>query len=161
MGTPANTVDAHASFENEEQASAAFPLFMEWAHKANDGKGPEEGDFDISDIQRNGKFIYFFACSVHNFFACSGRDFNLQWQCEQIRDWFIKQPGILKVEIQVVIQGDAVYWEKEEPQLTPEDAAELKEIVRKEKLASSSEKTCSYCGSGLFNEKGNCQKCGL
>jgi len=22
-------------------------------------------------------------------------------------------------------------------------------------------KRCSYCGSGLFNEKGDCQKCGL
>jgi hypothetical protein len=57
---------------------------------------------------------------------------------------------ICKVTTQEMVEIEATFIEQLATQQLPKQIREHKDPS-----------TCAYCGSALFNEKGECQKCGL
>ena len=103
MGQPAYC-NAHVRFNNVENRRAAEILFTEWAETANKGEHPEpdSGDFCIEGI--NG-----FRDEIQ-FTVKTGRYQNCIWQCERIRDFFMKQQGCVAIEQDVITCEDSVNW---------------------------------------------------
>ena len=109
MGTPAQTQNAYAAFDSLDQAHDAAQIFIKWVQNLEDGKCDEslKGDYNIGDIIVQDCFIYFN--------AYSGRVQNLQWQLENVRDFFKEVDGCAEFNADIVIMDpqDSVYWERE------------------------------------------------
>lgn len=109
MGTPAQTQNAYAAFDSLEQARSAAQIFVKWVQNLEDGKCDEslKGDYNIGDIIVQDCFVHFN--------AYSGRVQNLQWQLENVRDFFKEVDGCAEFNADIVIMDpqDSVYWERE------------------------------------------------
>lgn len=109
MGTPAQTQNAYAAFDSLEQARNGAQIFVKWVQNVEDSNCDEslKGDYNINDITVQDCFVHFN--------AYSNRVQNLQWQLENIRDFFKEVEGCAEFNADVVIMDpcDSVYWERE------------------------------------------------
>ncbi len=109
MGTPAQTQNAYAAFDTKEQAKNAARIFVKWVQNLEDGRCDEslKGDYNINSIT--------VLDSLVQFSAESGRVQNLQWQLENVRDFFKELEGCAEFNADIVIMDpqDSVYWSKE------------------------------------------------
>lgn len=109
MGTPAQTQNAYAAFDSLDQAHDAAQIFVKWVQNLEDGKCDEslKGDYNIGDIIVQDSFVYFN--------AYSNRVQNLQWQLENVRDFFKEVNGCAEFNADIVIMDphDSVWWSKE------------------------------------------------
>lgn len=147
MGQPAYS-NAIVRFDTCANATLAVEAFQKWAELADNRTLPEppnadkdgsiNGDYCIEDIGQGEDNEVTFTVS-------SPRYQNCIWQCENIRDFFAKQEGCQSFEADVMTCEDSVNWYREEDEI---DKVQNPEV-------------CAYCGSGLVNGKGECQKCGL
>jgi hypothetical protein len=109
MGTPAQTQNAYAAFDSLDQAHDAAQIFIKWVENIEEGRCDEslKGDYNIGDIIVQDCFVHFN--------AYSGRVQNLQWQLENVRDFFKEVDGCAEFNADIVIMDpqDSVYWERE------------------------------------------------
>jgi len=110
MGTPAQTQNAYAAFDTQEQARNAAQIFTKWVQNLEDGNCDEslKGDYNINGIRNQDCFVFFE--------ADSGRVQNLQWQLENVRDFFKEVEGCAEFNADVVIMdpSDSIFWIRED-----------------------------------------------
>ena len=138
MGQPAFT-NAFVRFDTDEHASAAVMEFHKWIKLALNGELPQpegkesvNGDYGISAVDREGTEI--------TYQVESGRYQNCIWQCQNIRRFWLTQPGLEQLEQSIMTVEDSVDWYKGD---------EIEDEPR-----------CPYCESGII-QNGECAKCGL
>jgi hypothetical protein len=114
MGQPAYS-NGHARFDTEENAAKANTAFQEWIKLAESKGFPtddcsedcsdyQNGDYNISPPNIAGEEIEFIVDSM--------RVDNCIWQCENIREFFRKQPGCVCIEMDVMVCEESVTWYK-------------------------------------------------
>lgn len=104
MGQPAFS-NAYVQFDTTENALSGYEAFEKWAEEKNDLK---DVDFDISSVNVED------SNAAVTYTVSSGRYQNCEWQCEEIRDFFIKQKGCVSVEQDILTCENSVSWRKDD-----------------------------------------------
>lgn len=105
MGQSAHC-NGYVQFDTTENALNAWQAFCRWSIMMN-AKPDESYSIQNIDIEDD-------AVAEVSFVVTSSRYQNCIWQCEQIRDFFKVQPGVISIDQNVMTCEDSVNWIKED-----------------------------------------------
>lgn len=96
--------NGYVRFDTVENAVGAFNEFLLWAKEQNER---DDVDFYIEDINVDDD------STGVGYVVSSAKISNCEWQCEEIRDWFKKQPGCQRITQDIITCAGSVNWEKD------------------------------------------------
>jgi len=99
MGQAAHS-EGFVHFDTTANAEKAFKLFRDWAAKQNER---DDADFCIENLNTVGEGVMYVVSSA--------KIANCEWQCEEIRDWFKKQPGCQRITQDIITCEGSVGWD--------------------------------------------------
>lgn len=99
-----HSAKAVIEFKTINSASNCFDLFNDYAYEAN--KGGKGGDFSVNE----NSIVRF--DNIIEFEFDSGREANIRWQSDKFVEFF-KENGAVKIQINIMVEMDGYFWEKE------------------------------------------------
>lgn len=110
MGTFAKA-DGEVKFESAAAMSLVVEQIDDFIDKVNNGDFPKDnpnnGDYSL-ELEGEWEDSHSMFC----FSAFSSREPNLQWQIERFTEFLKDLPGIVEINVNVMVQGDGFHWSK-------------------------------------------------